>query len=836
MAAPVTARWLFALLVSAAGTAPVLAATSAQPATSSFAEQTRALQKQAGLFDLWTDTQRGRVLLGVTLLDQPFLLVSSLPYALGSNDIGLDRGQGGEMQMVHFERHGTRLFLVRDNTAYVAHSADADERAAVRESFASAVLWAGEILATENQQYLIDFSSFLLADRHGVSARLAANKQGTYQVDAGRSAVLAAQAKAFPDNLELEALLTFAGPASGEWVRQVAADAASIALRQRISMVRLPELDGAWQPRRYHPYSGGFDVSYFDFATPLASSIDVHWQVRHRLEKTDPGAALSSVKRPIVYYVDRGAPEPVRSALIEGASWWATAFEKAGYKDAFRVELLPEGADAMDIRYNMIHWVHRATRGWSYGNALADPRTGQILRGAVTLGSQRVRQDILIAESLLAPYSKAGKTGNPETQGQQSPAALQNMAEQMALARLRQLAAHEVGHTLGFAHNFAASRSGNGSVMDYPHPILKLDSAGKVDLAEAYGVGVGAWDDYIVRYIYGDFGSGAAEQQALAALRVSAHQAGMRYSSDQDARAPGASHPDGLLWDFGADSLQTWDQLGAVRQRALQNFSFDVLPDARQAGELEARLVPVYLLQRYQAEALARLIGGASFESSSAAEIRAGSSRAGTQVTNAAQQRQALQRLSETLRAEYLALPASVLDILTPPAVGYERGREYFASRMASVFDALSMAEAGAAQTAGLLFDAERLNRLAWQQARDPAQLGVDGLLQQVFQATWQREAVPARVVAGEALQLASNWVVLDAMLNLLDSGKLHPQVAAQLQERARQLVQWLQKHPGQGSTAASRQQAAELLMAYLRDPRSVKLRSLPPVPPGAPI
>ncbi len=833
MAAPVTARWLCALLVSAAATAPALAAPSVQAANSSFAEQTRTLQKQAGLFDLWTDTERGRVLLGVSHLDQPFLLVSSLPYALGSNDIGLDRGQGGEMQMVHFERHGTRLFLMRDNTSYVANSADADERAAVRESFASAVLWAGEILATENQQYLIDFSGFLLADRHGVSARLAANKQGAYQVDAGRSAVLAAQAKAFPDNLELEALLTFAGPASGEWVRQVAADAASIALRQRISMVRLPALDGSWQPRRYHPYSGGFDVSYFDFATPLASSIDVHWQVRHRLEKTDPSAAVSGVKRPIIYYVDRGAPEPVRSALIEGASWWASAFEKAGYKDAFRVEVLPEGADAMDIRYNMIHWVHRATRGWSYGNALADPRTGQILRGAVTLGSQRVRQDILIAESLLAPYSTQSAQG---TQGQQSPETLQKMAEQMALARLRQLAAHEVGHTLGFAHNFAASRMGNGSVMDYPHPILKLDSAGKVDLTDAYGVGVGPWDDYIVRYIYGDFGQGDAEQQALAALRARARQAGMLYSSDQDDRSPGASHPDGLLWDFGADSIKTWDQLGAVRQRALQNFSFDVLPGARQAGELEARLVPVYLLQRYQGEALARLIGGATFESTSAADIRAASSRAGTQVTGAAEQRQALSRLSDTLRAEYLALPASVLDILTPPAVGYERGREYFASRMSSVFDALSMAEAGAAQSAGLLFDPERLNRLAWQQARDAQQPGVAGLLDLVLQATWQREPVPACVVGGEAVQLAANWVVLDAMLNVLDGGKLHPQVAAQLQQRVRKLVQWLQQHPGQGSTAASRQQAAELVLAYLRDPRSVKLRTLPTVPPGAPI
>jgi hypothetical protein len=819
------------------GAAPLLVAparaqvpsqsAASSPAVKHIADVTRGLQSQPGFIDVWRDIDKGRVLLSVAVLEQPFLLLSSLPYALGSNDVGLDRGQPGEMRMVHFEKHGARLFLVQDNTRYVAASADKDERAAVKESFSSAVLWAGDILASDGGRHLIDFSSFLLADRHGVAASLAASKQGGYQVDLSRSAVLAAEAKAFPDNVELEALLTFAGPGQADYVRQVAADPASLSMRQRISMVRLPQAGsqaGGWQPRTYHPYSGGFDVGYYDFATPLASSIDVHWQVRHRLEKTDPSAAVSTVKKPIVYYVDRGAPEPVRSALIAGASWWASAFEKAGFKDAYRVELLPEGVDAMDIRYNVIHWVHRATRGWSYGNALADPRTGEIIRGAVTLGSQRVRQDILIAESLLAPY------------GKNAPAVKQKMAEEMALARLRQLAAHEVGHTLGFAHNFAASRMGNGSVMDYPHPIIKLNARGEVDLADAYGVGVGPWDDYIVKYIYGDFGGGAQEQTALARLRSEARAAGMLYSSDQDDRAPGASHPDGLLWDFGPDSIKTWNQLGAVRQRALQTFSVDVLPDARQIGELEARLVPVYLLQRYQGEALARLIGGGDFDYASSGDVKAGIARAGIKATPAAVQRQALNRLVDSLRAEYLALPAGVLDILTPPSMGHERGREYFATRMDSVFDAFSIAEAGAAQTAGFLLDAGRVNRLAWQHARDAQQPGVQEVLSLLLQKTWKREPVPASVVGGEAVQLAADWVVVDTMLNLLDGGKLHANVAAEVRQSTRELAQWLQKNPGKGVTADSRKQAAELIASYLSDPRSVKLRTMPTIPPGAPI
>lgn len=822
MRAPTAASLLLALLMS--GATPVMAAEAgAAPAARQIADVTRGLQSRPGFIDVWRDIDKGRVLLSVAALEQPFLLVSSLPYALGSNDVGLDRAQSGEMRMVRFEKHGARLFLVQDNTNYVANSADRDERAAVRESFSNSVLWSGEIVASDKERHLVDFSSFLLTDRHGIAARLAGAKQGAYAIDPARSAVLAAEAKTFPDNVELEALLTFAGPGQAEFVKQVGADPASLSMRQRISMVRLPAAD-AWRPRAYHPYSGGFDTSYVDFATPLASSIDVHWQVRHKLEKTDLSAAVSTVKKPIVYYVDRGAPEPVRSALIQGASWWASAFDKAGFKDAYRVELLPEGVDAQDIRYNVISWVHRATRGWSYGNALTDPRTGQILRGAVTLGSQRVRQDILIAEALLAPYGKG------------SAADKQKLAEQMALARLRQLAAHEVGHTLGFAHNFAASRMGNGSVMDYPHPILKLNAQGEVDLSNAYGVGVGPWDDYIVKYIYGDFGSGEREQAALAKLRADARAAGMLYSSDQDDRVPGASHPDGLLWDFGPDTLKTWDQLGAVRQRALQTFSVDVLPDARQIGELEARLVPVYLLQRYQGEAVARLIGGGDFDYTSAGDVKAGITRAGIKATPPEVQRQAISRLTDSLRAEYLALPANVLDILTPPAAGYGRNREYFDTRMESVFDAFSIAESAAAHTTGFLLNAERLNRLAWQHARDSKLPGVQEVLTQLLQKTWKRDAVPASVIGGEAVQLAANWVVSDSLLRLLDGGQLHPQVAAEVRQSARELIQWLQKNPGKGVTADSRKQAADYVMAYLADPRSVKLRAAPTVPPGAPI
>ena len=784
---------------------------------------------ERGFVDVYRDADGGRVLAGVRELDTPYLLVTSLPGGLGSNDVGLDRGQVGRQQMVHFRRVGQRLLLVADNTRFVADSADDDERRAATDAFAPSVLWAGSILArpskpgckahwtkADDAALLLDLGPLLTSDLHGIApamgggpgiaGALKAAGQGDYALDPARSAALPEAARSFPDNSEFEALLTFAGDGAGEFVNQVAVDASALTLRQHLSFVRLPP--SGFVPRAFHPASGGFSVGQFDFAQPLGASLDVRRQVRFRLELD----AAGKVVRPIVFHLDRGTPEPVRSALLDGARWWSRAFDEAGFPGGFRVELMPEGADPMDIRYNTITWTHRATRGWSYGLVITDPRTGEIIKGAVNLGSQRVRQDILIAEALLAPYDKPDADTRREE------------ALQMALARLRQLSAHEVGHTLGFNHNFAASRTGNGSVMDYPHPLISLDERGAPRLAEAYGVGVGDWDLFLVRHAYANF---ADEAAGLAQLRADIAAKGYRYAADADARAPGDAHADGALWDLsGMDALAGFERIVRAREHALRHFGIGVLPPARQVGELEARLVPVYLLHRYQVDAVAHLLGGASY-----AYGQAGDGSAGTRVVDAATQRAARERLLGTLRADFLALPPTVLDLLTPPSAEYARDREYFATRATPLFDPLGAADAAAAVTLQSLLAPPRLHRLALQHARDPALPGLRDTLDALVAATWQ--APPPTQPRLAQLQRSINWVVLDALLATVDGGALHPTVDAEVRAALQSLQQWTAVRAAGNPDHAA---ASRRIARYLEDPASVKLRPLPLVQPGAPI
>jgi hypothetical protein len=406
------------------------------------------MERRDGLLPLWLDRKGGKLLVEVPAPGAPsadgtgerpgevgrYLYVEGLLTGLGSNPVGLDRGQIGETRLVSLRWVGNRLLFQAENLRYRALGDDPLEARAVDESFADAVLWGGELVAREGDRALVDFTSFVARDAHDVTGTLRRTEQGSYSLDAARSAVDMDACLAFPDNLELEAVLTFGTSGDPGWeVASASAHGASFSVVQHHSLIRLP--DDGYEPRVFHPSSCFYEVAFSDYGAPLDRPILTQWVVRHRLEKVDPSAERSPAVEPLVYHLDPGTPEPVRSALIEGASWWNQAFEAAGFEDAFRVEMLPEDAHPLDVRYNVIQWVHRATRGWSYGGGVVDPRTGEMIKGHVTLGSLRVRQDRLIFEGLAG--TGATGTGAPDD------------PVEMALARIRQLSAHEVGHTLG---------------------------------------------------------------------------------------------------------------------------------------------------------------------------------------------------------------------------------------------------------------------------------------------------------------------------------------------------------------------------------------------------
>ncbi len=674
---------------------------------SSFDSLTSELQRSTGLLPYYLDTARGRVLAEVPRRLGEIIYVESLAAGVGSNDLGLDRGQLGDTRVVRFERAGGKLLLVEPNQGYRAVSDNEAERASVAEAFAQSVLWGFPILASRGDSAdLVDLSPFLLQDAHGLAELLADMDQGEFKIDPTRCALYAERTRNFPRNTEFEAIITLTGEAEGGELRSVTPSSGAVTTRQHHSFVALPP--PGYRPRAYDIRSGYFPLSFADYATPIGAPLVTRYIRRHRLEKADPSAALSAPVEPIVYYVDRGAPEPVKSALIEGASWWNAAFAAAGFTDAFRVEELPEGVDPLDVRYNVIQWVHRSTRGWSYGASVTDPRTGEIVKGHVSLGSLRVRQDYLIAQGLIDAY-RADGTADPRLL-------------KFALARLRQLSAHEVGHTLGLAHNFAASGNDRASVMDYPHPLVELDVDGEqIVLDGAYATGIGRWDVRAIRYGYGDFAP-AAEADSLAAIVRGNAERGLDYLSDADARPVGGASPRAHLWDNGADATAELARVSELRRFALDRLDANNLAPGRPLAELESVLVPVYLAHRYQVEACAKTVGGVQY-----GYAVNDASAPGVAPVAKAEQEAALAALLETLRPGFLALPETLSNLIAPLPPGYARDRELFASYTDPVLDPWAAAEASVDQTLTYLLAPERITRVLEQHAAgvglDPAQL-----------------------------------------------------------------------------------------------------------------
>jgi hypothetical protein len=791
----------------------LLASVPSWAAPPTIASKVAGTQLMDGYFPLHWDAAQEKMWMQVGLFDREFLYISSLPAGVGSNDIGLDRGQLGHTRLLRWERHGPRLLLVQVNTRFRAVTNDPAERRDVAESFAESVLWGFNIEAEDGGRVLIDATPFLLRDAHGAAEVLQREKQGTYRVEPTRCVFYPPRTRNFPSNTEVEAIITLVGGPAGTWLSSVTPSADAVTVREHHSFVSLP--DEGYRPRPFDPRSSFGSLSYMDFATPLSEPVTKRLMVRHRLQKSDPLAAISDPVKPIVYYLDRGAPEPIRSALLEGARWWNQAFEAAGYRNAFRVELMPADADPMDVRYNVIQWVHRSTRGWSYGASVVDPRTGEILKGHVTLGSLRGRQDFLIAEAFLAPYVP-GQPVNPAM-------------ERMALDRLRQLAAHEVGHTLGLAHNYIASTRDRASVMDYPHPWITLGAGGVPDFSNAYAKGIGVWDKISIRYGYSDFPSGTDEKKALNDILLQAAAERQIFLTDQDARPLGSAHPEVHLWDSGANAVDELNRFLKVRANALDRFGENNVREGAPLALLEDVLVPLYLSHRYQTEAASKSIGGLRYTYA----VR-GDGQVPTAMVPGDEQRRALDAVLATLKPETLVLPERIVRLIPPRPAGFPSTRELFSGRTGLTFDPLGAAESAATLTAGLVFHRERAARLVEYHARDPKLPGLEEVIDRTAAATWK---APHEASAAGEVQRVVDSVLLRHLMALAASEEASAQVRAVASAKLAEWKVWAASAPAADPAQRTHlRQMAREIDRFEKDPKSLSLPKPAEPPPGQPI
>jgi len=769
------------------------------------------ISKYSGYFTFYYDVSADKVYLQIDKLNTDFLYVRSLSEGIGSNDIGLDRGQLGAGVVVHFKKAGNKILMVQPNQDYRAITNNTEEKKSVKEAFAKSVLHGFVIIEAKNNTFLVDATSFFIRDAHGVARSLARQGQGNYNLDKSRSAFNLERTKSFPKNSEFDVLLTFKGSAKGYNIRSVTPDANAVTVNQHHSFVELP--DDNYKPRKFDPRSGSYQMSYLDYASPVNESLTKRFIYRHRLAKKNPNAAMSEPVEPIIYYLDRGTPEPVRSALLEGGSWWNQAFEASGYKNAFQFKMLPEGADMLDVRYNVVQWVHRSTRGWSYGASISDPRTGEIIKGHVSLGSLRIRQDYLIAQALQAPF----KTTTADDE----------FALQMAIARIRQLSAHEIGHTLGFAHNFAASTNGRTSVMDYPHPKFTLKN-GHIDFSDAYDTKIGDWDKVTVAYSYQDFPKDINEDEALNTILISAFDNGMRYLSDSDARPKGSASATAHLWDNGGTIYDELNTLLTIRKKAITNFSIDNLKVGEPYTVLEDVFVPLYFLHRFQTEATVKLIGGLEYSYA----VKGGNTTIVKKVSGE-KERKALASVLKTVQADEIAIPREKLALFPPRAIGYSRSRESFKSKLGVAFDAFSAAETASEMTFSLLLHPQRMSRLINHKSIDNSQLGIVELLDIVVQNTIK---VKHKDSYHQELQNIINLKFLEELMYLASNKNQYKQVNAIASYKLNEIKEIIQAKKEKGVQEIYNIALLKMIDDFIKNPTSFKKTAAPKIPDGSPI
>lgn len=780
--------------------------------TSKWDQLTQGTEKFSGFMDYYYDEAGGKIYLAIDKLNEEMIYVNYLSAGIGSNDIGLDRGKIGDSKIIKFKKIGSKVLMFQPNYGYRATTENALEKKAVEEAFAQSIIHGFEVVAEEDWSVLVDATDFFINDAYGVGEILKRQKEGSYSFDKSRSAFNSEGSRNFPENTEIDCWITLKGQASGREIRSVTPDAGYVTVRQHHSFVQLPDED--YKPRRFDVRAGYFQTSFQDYGVPIEDDITQRFITRHRLKKQNPEAESSEAVEPIIYYLDPGTPEPIKSALMEGAQWWNQAFEAAGYKNAFQMKILPEDADPLDIRYNVIQWVHRSTRGWSYGMSVVDPRTGEIIKGHVSLGSLRVRQDYLIATGLLSPFSD-GKNSDPRM-------------KELALARLRQLAAHEVGHTLGLAHNYIASTEGDASVMDYPHPNVKLNQNGSIDISKAYDTGIGEWDKVAIRYGYTEHAEGKTE--SLNDILEEAYDQGLRFISDRDARDPGGAHAQAHLWDNGQNAATQLNDLLAVRKVALNKMDASVIKTGEPLAKIQEALIPIYFMHRYQTEAAVKMIGGMDYNYKTK-----GDNQKSASILSPEMQMQAVNSLIESVKPASLALPEDLLAAVHPRPIGYYNGRELLNGRTSITFDALGASEQLAAFTFDLLLHSARLARLVEFNSRDAQYPGLSAVLNSFKQEIFNSENLSDYHLA---IQQSVQFVYVQSLMKTALNKSNSPLVLSAIYEH----IQDIKKDMKRTNSWRSNQEKAfadflvNQIEEFFDNPKEYTVKTPYELPPGSPI
>ncbi len=830
-------KFVTAFLIALVATFSAFSQNKSKKKPKTISKYTENLREIDGYIPLYYNDEAGKMYIEISRLKDEFLYQVSLPTGVGSNPIGLDRGQLGQTKVVYFERIGNKVLLVQPNYGFRALSDNAAEKRAVEESFAKSVIWGFKVVAKEPGKVLVDATSFFLRDAHGVGARLKQRKQGSYAFDKSRSAFYLPRTKGFPKNTEIETTITVVSKSStGRLVNQISPSGNAVTARQRHSFVELP--DNKYKPRKFDPRIGAFAIGFYDYATDISENLEKKWLVRHRLEKKDPSASMGEAIKPIVYYVDNGTPKKIQNALLDGARWWNQAFEAAGFKNGFEVKVLPPGADAMDVRYNVINWVHRSTRGWAYGSSIVDPRTGEIIKGVVTLDSQRARQDFLIGTGFVPQYVNASHASCgfaliPDVD-YLTNADSKTDADALAVARIRQLSAHEIGHTLGFSHNFAASTYGRASVMDYPAPLIQIKN-GKLDFSNAYATGIGVYDKWVAQFAYTDFPDGANEKNELEEILQNGIKSGYLFITDADTRPASAAHPLANLWDNGNDSIAELKHIMNVRRIGLSQFGLKNVDEGAPLSELENKLLPLYLHHRYQVTATVKMLGGVYYNYS----VRSGngaSPRRVYEIVAAQKQRDALDAVLATLNPKELAISPRILKLIPPLAFGTRSNRsELFSKRTRPIFDAIGAAEIAAGFSISGLLEPSRAARLITFNSQDRKNPHFKEVVSALVKATWKAPVL--RNAYQAEIQRAVQALVVERLMDLAANERAQGQVRAVATDALRKLAAFLKRQRGIGNTAIHRRAISDEIERFLKRSATPRKRSRPlPNPPGDPI